>query len=187
MVGGTTLGYSAVGNCRSATRPTRTNTNASTLASTGLSMKKREIMPVPRVLSLRCRFGGAHLGVIRRTGFGRLQHGSLRFDFGAGEGLLNSFGHHPVSWTEAGLDDHKLPLRLSGFDDLALNDIVRTDDQHVAALLARADRVTSRQQCLVLMANRPPDADEKSRHQRMVVVVEDRAYRHGTGRRVDLR
>src|SRR5579863_5183021 len=170
MVGGTTLGYSDVGNCRSATRPTRTNTNASTLASTGRSMKKREIMTVPRVLSVRCRFGSARLGVVRSAGIRRLQHGSLRLDLGAGKGLLNSFGHHPVGWTETGFDDHKLPLRLSGFDDLALNDIVRTDDQHVAALLARADGVTSRQQRLVLMANRPADADEKARHQRMIVI-----------------
>ena len=50
----------------------------------------------------------------------------------------------------------ELPLPLSGFDDFALNDVVRADHQHVAPFLARPDRVISRQQRLVLMPDRVP-------------------------------
>jgi hypothetical protein len=99
--------------------------------------------------------------------------GSLRFDLGAGKGLLNAFDHDPVTRIETGFDDHELALLLSGFDDFARNDIVRADHQHIAALLARPDRVVSRQQRLVLMPDRSPDAHEKARQQRVVLVVED--------------
>src|ERR1700727_425340 len=101
MVGGTTLGYWALGNWRSETRPIRTNTNASTLASTGRSMKKREIMAVRPEGS----FG-------RRVRRGR--GGPLRIDLGPGEGSLNPLGHNPVGWVESGFDNPKLAVSISG-------------------------------------------------------------------------
>src|SRR5580698_2537610 len=76
-VGGTTLGYCEVGNWASATRPISTKTNASTLDSTGLAIKKREIMPVCLENSFRRWIGGL-LGGVRRIGFGRRQIDFLR-------------------------------------------------------------------------------------------------------------
>src|ERR1700691_741211 len=101
MVGGTTFGYCEVGNRRSATSPIRTKTSASTLASTGRSMKKREIMMVPRDFSFRRRAGVARLDGVRRIAGDRRQVGLLRFDLGAGKGPLNTFGHDPVVWIES--------------------------------------------------------------------------------------
>ncbi len=118
---------------------------------------------------------------------GRIQLGSLRLDLGAGKGLLNAFGHDPITWIETGIDDHELPLPLSGFDDFALNDIVRADHQHVAPFLARPDRVISRQQRLVEMPDRSLDAHEKARQQRIILIIEYRAHGDRASRGVDLR
>src|SRR5262245_48184422 len=126
----------------SATRPISTKTNASTLASTGLSMKKREIMPVRP----RRSFGRW----VRRDRRDRRQLGSLRSDLGARNGPLNPLGHHPIAGVKPGFDDPKLAYLLSGFNDSALNDIVRAGHQDIAAFLARSDRIVSRQQRLLL-------------------------------------
>src|SRR5271156_4010587 len=102
-VGGTTLGYCEVGNWMRATRPIRTKNNASTLASTGLSMKKREIMGVSPAPSLRRTRRGRlrRLGRRRRgavlIGGGRDELRPLRIDLGPGKSALNAFGHHPVA------------------------------------------------------------------------------------------
>jgi hypothetical protein len=95
--------------------------------------------------------------LIRRRG---LQLGSLRFDFGARKSPLNAFGYDPITWIETGLDNPELTLLLSGLNDFALNDVVSADHQHIASLLARTDRLISRQQGLVLMPDRSPDAHE---------------------------
>src|ERR1700677_5009613 len=102
MVGGTTLGYWALGNCSSETRPIRTNTNASTLASTGRSMKKREIIAV--------RPEGSFGRRVRRGCGGRRRRGPLRIDLGPREGSLNPLGHHPVAGVESGFDNPKLAV-----------------------------------------------------------------------------
>src|ERR1700678_3783459 len=101
----------------SETRPISTKTNASTLASTGRSLKKREIMPVPRDASFRCRAGDARLGGVRGIGGGRRQLGLLRLNHGAGKRPLNAFSDHPIARIESGFDDPQLTLPLSGFDD----------------------------------------------------------------------
>src|SRR6202522_3819960 len=135
----------------SETRPIRMKTSASTLASTGRSIKKREIMRVLRGASSRRLVGIVCLGGVRWISADRRQYGSLRFDLCAGKGPLNAFGHDPVAGIESGYDDPKLTLLLSGFDDFALNYVVGADHRHVATLLARSNRVVSRQQRLVLM------------------------------------
>src|SRR5271155_359753 len=146
MVGGTTLGYWALGNWRRETRPIRTNTNAITLESTGRSMKKREIMAVCPEGSFRRR--------VRRD---RRRGGPLRIDLGAGKGPLNPLGHHPVARVESGFDDPKLAFSISGLHDFALDDIVRADHQHIAAFLVRPDRIVPRQQRLVETRYREPN------------------------------
>ncbi len=80
--------------------------------------------------------------------------------------------HHPVAGVETGFDDPKLTLTVSGFHDLALNDVVRADHQHISALLARPDRVVSRQYSLVQMADRRPNAREQAWQQPLILVVE---------------
>src|ERR1700721_3015878 len=103
MVGGTTLGYWAVGNPMSDTRPIRTITNANTLASTGRSIKKREIIFVSRNVSFRrwCRRlrrrGGVRLRGDWRICCARRQLGSLRLDLVTREGSLRAFGHDPIA------------------------------------------------------------------------------------------
>ena len=138
----------------SATRPIRTKTSASTLASTGLSMKKREIMPArPAELHF-----GRRVGRGRPSGWARRRSGSaaadvswlsLRIDLGAGKGALNALGHHPVVRARARFDDPQLPVALAGLDDLALDDVVRADHQHVAALpgSSRSRRCASAAPC----------------------------------------
>jgi hypothetical protein len=59
----------------------------------------------------------------------------------------------------------------------ALNDVVRVDHKHVAPLLARPDRVILRQQRLVLLRNRYPDAHEEARDQHLILILEQRARR----------
>src|ERR1700733_4147766 len=145
MVGGTTFGYWAVGNPKSETSPIRTMTNARTLASTGRSMKKREIIFVPRDGSFRRRFGRARPRALWRIVRGRRQLGSLRFDLVARKGPLRAFGHDPIAGIEPGFNDTKLPLLLSEFDGLAPNDVVCADHEHVAAFLAGPDRIVARQ------------------------------------------
>jgi hypothetical protein len=76
---------------------------------------------------------------------------------------------------------------LAGFDDFALNDIVCANDQYVASLLARSDRLIARQQRLVLMRHRHPDAHEETGQQRAILVLEHRAHRQRASRRVELR
>src|SRR5271163_4119489 len=116
MVGGTTLGYWALGNWRREIRPIRTNTNAITLESTGRSMKKREVMPVCPESLFR-----------RRVRRGRRRGGPLRIDLGAGKGPLNPLGHRPVAGVESGFDDPKLAFSTSGFHGFALDYIVRAN------------------------------------------------------------
>src|SRR5271154_3786877 len=149
MVGGTTLGYWALGNCRSETRPISTITMARTFASTGRSMKKREIMAVRPEGS----FG-------RRVRWGRRRRGPLRIDLGSGESALNPLGHHPVLGIEPGFDDPELAIPVAGFHDSPLNDVVRADYQDIAPLLARPDRVVRRQHRVVQTPHRGPHAHE---------------------------
>src|ERR1700739_4946887 len=144
----------------SATRPISTKTNASTLASTGLSMKKREIMPVRS----KCSFGRR----VRQVRRDRRQLRPLRSDLCAWNGPLNPLGHHPIGGAKPRLDDPKLAYLLSGFHDSALNDIVRADHQDIAAFLAHPDRIVSRQQRLLLILDWRPHPHEHTRQKHLI-------------------
>src|SRR3984885_9955746 len=185
-VGGTTLGYCEVGNWMSATRPIRTKNNASTLASTGRSMKKREIMPARPEGSLRRRIGGARLAGVCRLGRGRRQGDSLRIDLGPGKSALSAFGHHPVAGVESGLDDPKLALPRPSLHNSALDNIVGVDDQDVAAFLAGPKRIVSGQQRLVLLRDGRPHPHEQARQQRGILVLKQGARRQRAAGKVDL-
>src|SRR3984957_8930522 len=186
-VGGTTLGYCEVGNWMSATKPIRMKTNASTFDSTGLAMKKREIMPVCLENSFRRWSGDARLGGVGWIGRSRRQVDFLRIDLGAGKGGMKAFDPPQVTGIEPGYDDPKSSLALSNFHDLAPNNIVRTDHQDIFALLTRPDRIIPHQQSCVLLRDRRANPREQARQHGLVLVVEHGAHQKGAGRRVHLR
>src|SRR3984957_2978207 len=188
-VGGTTFGYCEVGRLTSETSPITTKNSARTLARTGRSIKKREIMGVYPPPSLRWtrrsrlrwfgwpgrlrrlrRGGGA---VLISGGFAEL--GLLGIDLGAGERALDAFRHHPVAGIYPGLDDPVSALPIARLDDFALDDIVLPDHQQITALLARPERHIGPENCLVQLLDRRPDPDEQTRQQPAGLVVEDRA------------
>src|ERR1700733_10462205 len=180
-VGGTTFGYCDVGRLTSETSPITTKNSARTLARTGRSIKKREIMgayPPPSLRRIRggrlrwfgCRGRGA---VLISGGFAELD--LLRIDLGAGERALDAFRHHPVAGIDPGLDDTVSALPIARLDDFALDDIVLPDHQQITALLARPERHIGHENCLVQLLDRRPDPDEQTRQQPAGLVVEDRA------------
>src|SRR5271166_7115732 len=92
-----------------------TKNSARTLARTGRSMKKREIMGETPAFS----FGLIRVARLGRFGrrrrlvlIGRVGHELrlLRIDLGPRDGALHAFRHHPVAWTDPGLDDAVGPL-----------------------------------------------------------------------------
>src|SRR3984957_19905623 len=199
-VGGTTFGYCEVGRLTSATSPMTTKNSARTLARTGRSMKKREIMGVTPPPSLRrihrgwfCRI---RRGRLRRLGCsgrravligGRLVELRLLWrDLGAWERALDAFRHHPLAGIEPGLDDPVRALALARLDDFALDDIVLAHHQQIAALLARPKRHIRHKNRLGQFLDRRPDPDEQAWQQPSLLVVEDRTGLERAGRGVDL-
>src|SRR5271156_721784 len=104
-----------------ATRPIRTKNNASTLASTGRSMKKREIMPACPEGSIRRRIGRASLPGARGLGLRRGEFPAPGIGLPAREGALNALGPPPVAWAQAGLNHSQLSIAHPRRDDLPLD------------------------------------------------------------------
>src|ERR1700722_14229094 len=192
-VGGATFGHCDVGRLTSETSPITTKNSARTLARTGRSIKKREIMgayPPPSLRRIRggrlrwfgCRGRGA---VLISGGFAELD--LLRIDLGAGERALNAFRHHPVAGIDSGFDDPVGTLAVARLDDFALDDVVLPDHQQIAALLARPERHIGHENRFIEFLDRRPDADEQTGQQPARLVVEDRADFKRAGRRVNLR
>src|SRR6516162_1243308 len=176
MVGGTTLGYWAMGSRKSATPPISTKTIASTLARTGRSMKNLEIMPRAPARS--------RLEVGRRR---RLDLGLLRGDLPPRDGALHIGDHHPVVLRKPVGDRAQASEELADLDDALLDLIVLVDQQEIAAELAGADRRVGDQERLAGLADeRHPDAGEEARDQPAILVLEDAAHQQRAGRGVDL-
>src|SRR5271165_3068638 len=190
-VGGTTFGYCEVGRLTSATSPMTTKNSARTLASTGRSMKKREIMSVSPAPSLRWVRSGRLRGLLRSGGLAgffrlRAELHLLRIDLRAGDRALDALGHHPVIGTDAGFYDAVRPLALSRRDVLALDDIVRPHHQQIAPLLARPERHVGRENRVVEVPDRRAHPGEETGQQPPPVVVEYRAGFQRAGRCVHL-
>src|SRR4029077_14781928 len=175
------------------TSPITTKNSARTLARTGRSIKKREIMgayPPPSLRRIRCGrlrwFGCRGRGAVLISG-GFAELGLLRIDLGAGERALNAFRHHPVAGIDSGFNDPVGALAVARLDDFALDDIVLPDHQQIAALLARPERHIGHENRLIEFLDRRPDADEQTGQQPARLVVEDRADFKRAGRRVHLR
>src|ERR1700733_2680968 len=177
-----------------------TKNSARTLARTGRSMKKREIMgvfPAPSLRRLRrswfCRI---RRGRLRRLGWrGRravlISGGFVKFcllwrDLGAGDRSLDPFRHHPVAGIDPRFDDPVGALPVARLDDFALDDVVLPDDKQIAPLLARSERHVRHENRLVQFLDRRPYADEQSGQQPTLLVVEDRTGFERAGRGVDL-
>src|SRR5579871_4944939 len=121
-----------------------TKNSARTLARTGRSIKKREIMDVSPAPSLRWLRGGRLRG---RTRVGRRLRGFVRLraqlrllgsDLRARDCALDALGHDPVAWLDPRFNDPIRPLAAARLDVPALDDIVRPHDQQIAPLLARS-------------------------------------------------
>src|ERR1700729_3220610 len=191
-VGGTTFGYCDVGRLTSETSPMTTKNSARTLARTGRSIKKREIMgvyPPPSFRRIRCgrfRWFGCRGGGVVLIGGGFAELDLLRIDHGAGEGALNAFRYHPVAGIDSGFDDPVSALAVARLDDFALDDVVLPDHQQIAALLAPPERPTRPAKPFIELLDRRPDAHEQTGQQPAGLIVEDRADFKRAGRRVDL-
>src|SRR5579883_3455598 len=119
-------GYWAIGRLNRATPPISTMTMASTLASTGRSMKNLEIMAAGRVLFLGGRGSG-------RVGWRGDRH-QLGHDLVAGDGLPVGADDDLVVGRQALLDHAQIAdQQLARNDAPLLDDIVLVDDQQVAA------------------------------------------------------
>src|SRR5215469_7727008 len=176
MVGGTTLGYCAIGSRKSATPPIRAKTIASTLARTGRSMKNFEIM---RRAPARSRFG-----VGRRR---RLDLGLVRGHFPPRDGALRIGDHDPVVLREPLGDLAQTAEELADLDDALLDLIVLVHQQEIAAELAGPDRRVRDQERLAGLADeRHPDTGEEARDEPAILVREDAAHQQRAGGRVDL-
>src|SRR3984885_4588291 len=191
-VGGTTFGYCDVGRLTSETSPMTTKNSARTLARTGRSIKKREIMgvyPPPSFRRIRCgrfRWFGCRGGGVVFFGGGFAELDLLRIDLGAGECALNAFRHHPVAGIDSGFDDPVGALAVARRDDFALDDVVLPDDKQIASLLARSEPHVRHENRLVQFLDRRPYADEQTGQQPTLLVVEDRTGFERAGRGVDL-
>src|SRR5215472_7515389 len=176
MVGGTTLGYCAMGSRKSATPPISTKTIASTLARTGRSMKNLEIMPRAPA---RSRFE-----VGRRR---RLDLGLLRGDLPPRDGALRIGDHHPVVLRKPLGDRAQASEELTDLDDTLLDLVVLVHQQEIAAELAGADRRVRDQERLADLADeRYLDTGEETRDEPAILVVEDAAHQQRAGGGVDL-
>src|SRR5215468_8543554 len=106
MVGGTMLGYCAMGSRNSDTPPMRTKTMASTLARTGRSMKNLEIIawtgPPSRLQNFRGR---------------RRDLGFFRGHLASRDGALVVTDHHPVVRGQALGDLAQRPEELAHLDN----------------------------------------------------------------------
>src|SRR5258708_4920034 len=111
------LGYCAIGRVKAATPPISTMTIASTLASTGRSMKNLEIM--------------AGLGSLRRRS---RDGGELGRDLASRDRPAIGRDHDAVVGLESGVD-HPQAADQQGAqrDSLLLDHVVLVDDQQVAA------------------------------------------------------
>src|SRR5205809_6071066 len=119
MVGGVTLGYWATGSVSSATRPISTKRMASTLASTGRSMKNLAIIARARASSRRRRGVGGERGDRHRP-WG---------DLFPRHGMSEPIHHHAILSRETGEDLAQRPELLPGRDVALLDPIVLVQHQ----------------------------------------------------------
>ncbi len=161
MVGGVTLGYCATGKVNSATRPISTNRIASTLASTGRSMKN---------LAIIVRYALRHKGIGRRCRDGdRLGRHLL-----ARHGARDPVHHHAVIGRKAGDDLAQIAEGLTGDDAALFHHIVLVQHQGIAAGLIGAERAIGHQQRLAgLQQHGDAHPGKEPRQQHMVGILED--------------
>src|SRR6516225_6445191 len=177
MVGGTTLGYCAMGSRKSATPPISTKTIASTLARTGRSMKNLEIMPRAPARS--------RLEVGRRR---RLDLGLLRGDLPPRDGALRIGDHDPVVLRKPLGDRAQASEELTDLDIALLDLVILVDHQEISAELTGADRgVWHQKRFPRLPDQRHPDTGEEAGNEPAILVVEDAAHQQRASRGIDLR
>src|SRR6218665_1558319 len=176
--GGTTSGYSAVGNANNAMTPASRMTIDRTPAKMGRSMKNLEMfmMKLRAVLSRSSRrFAARHGGHVN----GVFGHPFTR------PYPLHAVDHDTVALAQASLDDAQAFVEIAQAHLAVLDFVVRIDDKHELLRLVGADGHFVHHHCGPGFATADLHAGIQPRNERAVCVVECRTDANGPGCRVE--
>ena len=154
-----------------------------TLAKIGRSMKNLAIIACP------CAQQGAAAGAgVAGAAAGALAGGHVDWLHDAARHRALDAAHdHAVLGLEPASDDPQPAVdHLSGLHGALLDDVLVVDDEHIAPLLAVAERAVGHQQRLDVALRRHPYAHEQPRQQHGLLVLEQRSDRKRAGALVEI-